>query len=293
MDQKIIDLYDGYIHGMMSRRDFIDRAATLVGSIAAAAALLPLLSSDYAKAETIPANDPRLANDKISFDTAKGKVTAYLSRPKAKGKRPAVIVIHQDKGVNPHIEDVTRRLGAEGFLALAPDMLAPYGGTPASEEEALNIFRTKLDRDDLTIPLATIAFLKTHPESTGKVGVVGFCFGGGVADRMALNSPDLGAAVAYYGTPPADYKSKVQNITAPLLLHYGALDTRVDATIPDWEAALKANNKKYQLYMYDGANHAFNDDTNGPRYNKAAADLAWSRTIPFLKENLGAPPNAA
>lgn len=293
MDQKIIDLYDGYIHGQMSRRDFIDRAAALVGSTAVAAGLLPLLSSDYAKAETIPATDPRLASERISYDTPKGKVSAYLSRPKAKGKRPAVIVIHQDKGLNPHIEDVARRLGAEGFLALAPDLLAPYGGTPASEDEALNLFRTKLDREDLAIPLATIALLKTHPESTGKVGAVGFCFGGGVVDRMALNSPDLAAAVAYYGTPPADYKTKVKDIKAPLLLHYGALDTRVDATIPDWEAALKANNKKYQIYMYEGANHAFNDDTAGPRYNKAAADLAWSRTLPFLKEHLGAPPNAA
>jgi carboxymethylenebutenolidase len=293
MDQKIIDLYDGYIHGQMSRRDFIDRAAALVGSAAVAAGLLPLLSSDYARAETIPATDPRLASERISYDTPRGKVSAYLSRPKAKGKRPAVIVIHQDKGLNPHIEDVARRLAAEGFLALAPDLLAPYGGTPANEEEALNLFRTKLDREDLAIPLATIALLKTHPESTGKVGGVGFCFGGGVVDRMALNSPDLDAAVAYYGTPPADYKSKVNDIKAPLLLHYAALDTRVGATIPDWEAALKASNKKYQLYMYEGANHAFNDDTAGPRYNKAAADLAWSRTLPFFKEHLGAPPNGA
>ena len=293
MDQKIIDLYDGYIHGQMSRRDFIDRAAALVGSAAVAAGLLPLLSSDYARAETIPATDPRLASERISYDTPRGKVSAYLSRPKAKGKRPAVIVIHQDKGLNPHIEDVARRLAAEGFLALAPDLLAPYGGTPANEEEALNLFRTKLDREDLAIPLATIALLKTHPESTGKVGAAGFCFGGGVVDRMALNSPDLDAAVAYYGTPPADYKTKVNDIKAPLLLHYAALDTRVGATIPDWEAALKASNKKYQLYMYEGANHAFNDDTAGPRYNKAAADLAWSRTLPFFKEHLGAPPNGA
>ncbi len=293
MDQKIVDLYDGYIHGQMSRRDFVDRAAKLVGSSAAAAALLPLLSSDYAKAETIAADDPRLASEKISYESPRGKVAAYLSRPKAKGKRPAVIVIHQDKGLNPHIEDVARRLGALGFLALAPDLLSPFGGTPASEEAALDLFRRKLDREDLAIPLATIAFMKSHPECTGKVGAVGFCFGGGVVDRMALNSPDLGAAVPYYGTPPADYKQKVQNIKAPLLMHYGALDTRVDATIPDWEAALKANNKKYQIYIYETANHAFNDDTAGPRYNKAAADLAWSRTVPFLKDNLGAPPNAA
>jgi carboxymethylenebutenolidase len=291
MDQRIIDLYDGLTHGLTSRREFIDRAALITGSTATAAALIPLLQCDYALAETVPASDPRLASERISYDTPKGKVTGYLSRPKAKGKRPAVVVIHQNRGLNPHIEDVTRRFAVAGFLALAPDLLSPLGGTPAKEEDQLALF-SKIDRTDPTIGVATVSLLKSHPESTGKVGVVGFCFGGGMVDLIAMNSPELAAAVAYYGPIPAD-KSKVKDIKAPLLLHYAGLDTRLDAGIPDWEAALKANNKKYTIYMYEGANHAFNDDTAGPRYDKAAADLAWGRTLAFFKEHLGVPPNAA
>jgi carboxymethylenebutenolidase len=291
MDQRIINLFDGLTHGLINRREFLDRAAEIVGSTVAAAALLPLLRCDYATAATIAVDDPRLANEKISFDTPKGKVAAYLSRPKARGKRPAIVVIHQNRGLNPHIEDVTRRLAVEGFLALAPDLLSPVGGTPADEEQQLAAF-SKIDRNDPTIGVATVSFLKAHPESTGKVGIVGFCFGGGMVDLVAMNSPELNAAVAYYGPVPAD-KSKVKDIKAPLLLHYAGLDTRVNEGIPAWEEALKANNKKYTLYMYEGANHAFNDDTAGPRYNKATADLAWGRTLAFFKENLGAPPSPA
>jgi carboxymethylenebutenolidase len=291
VDQRIIDLYDGLTHGLCSRREFIDRASEIVGSAAAAAALIPLLQCDYAKAETVSASDPRLASEKIGYDTPKGKVTGYLSRPKAKGKRPAIIVIHQNRGLNPHIEDVVRRFAVEGFLALAPDLLSPLGGTPAKEEDQLALF-SKIDRNDPAIGVATVSFLKSHPESTGKVGIVGFCFGGGMVDLVAMNSPDLSAAVAYYGPIPAD-KSKVKDIRAPLLLHYAGLDARLNEGIPAWEEALKANNKKYTLYRYEGANHAFNDDTAGPRYNKAAADLAWGRTLAFFKEHLGAPPNAA
>jgi carboxymethylenebutenolidase len=292
MDQKIIDLYDRFTHGFISRRDFLDRATEIVGSAAAATALLPLLRCDYAKAETIPANDPRLASEMVTYDTPAGKVSGYLSRPKEKGKRPAVVVIHQNRGLNPHIQDVVRRFGAEGFLALGLDLLSPFGGTPPDDEQAGKLFAEKINREDVTIPVATVSFLKSHAESTGKVGAVGFCFGGGVIDRLAMNSPDLDAGVAYYGPIPAD-KSKVKDIKGPLLLHYGGLDNNVNAGIPGWEEALKAAGKKYTIYVYDGANHAFNDDTAGPRYNKAAADLAWGRTLAFFKENLGTPPKSS
>ena len=291
MDQRIIDLYDGLTHGDIDRREFIDRAAKIVGTTAAAAALIPILQCDYAKAATIDPNDARLANEKITYDTPKGKVSGYLSRPKVRGKRPAVVVIHQNRGLNPHIEDVARRLAMEGFLALAPDLLSPLGGTPANEEEQLKLF-SKIDRNDSTIAVATVSFLKAHAESTGKVGAIGFCFGGGMVDLMAMNSPDLDAAVAYYGPVPAD-KSRVKDIRGPLLLHYAGLDVKLNEGIPAWEEALKANNKKYTIHMYEGANHAFNDDTAGPRYHKASADLAWGRTLAFFKENLGTPPNAA
>jgi len=291
MDQRIIDLYDGLTHGYMSRREFIDEAAKIVGTTAAAAALIPLLQCDYAKAATVDPNDARLVNEKITFDTPKGKVAGYLSRPKSRGKRPAIIVIHQNRGVNPHIEDIARRLAMEGFLALAPDLLSPLGGTPANEEEQLKLF-SKIDRNDSTIGVTAASFLKKHAESTGKVGAVGFCFGGGMVDLMAMHSPDLDAAVAFYGPIPAD-KSRVKDINAKLQLHYAGLDVKLNAGIPDWEEALKANKKPYTIYMYEGANHAFNDDTAGPRYNKAAADLAWGRTLAFFKETLGAPPNAA
>jgi carboxymethylenebutenolidase len=291
MDQRIIDLFDGLTHGEITRREFIDRAKALVGTTAAAAALIPVLQNDYAKAATVDPNNGKLANEKITFDTPKGKVSGYLSRPKSMGKRPAVIVIHQNRGLNPHIEDVARRLAMEGFLALAPDLLSPLGGTPANEEEQLKLF-SKIDRNDSTIGVTAVSFLKKHPESTGKVGAVGFCFGGGMVDLMAMHSPELDAAVAYYGPVPAD-KSRVKDINARLLLHYAGLDVKLNEGIPGWEEALKANKKPYTLYMYEGANHAFNDDTAGPRYNKAAADLAWGRTLAFFKETLGAPPNAA
>jgi carboxymethylenebutenolidase len=289
MDQKIIDLYDSFTHGGMNRRQFLDRLAEIAGSSAAAVALLPLLQNDYARAAIVPPDDARLAIDKISYDSKGTAINGYLARPKEMGKRPAVIVIHENRGRNPHIEDVARRLALEGFLVLSPDLLSVAGGTPPDDDQARDL-HAKTDKTAmLNAALAAIPFIKSHAESTGKVGAIGFCYGGGVVNSMAVASADLNAGVAYYGAqPPAE---QVASIKAPLLLQYGGLDQRINAGIPAYEAALKAAGKRYTIHIYDNVNHAFNNDT-GDRYNKAAADLAWSRTIAFFKENLGAPGKA-
>ena len=291
MDQKIIDLFDKYTHGQLDRRDFLERLTKLAGSTAAAMAVLPLLQSDWAQAAIVDPKDARLSTERVTFETPKGKISGYLARPKSRGKRPTVLVIHENRGLNPHLEDIARRLAAEGFLAYAVDLLSLVGGTPADEQEALKL-HPKMNVDDAVATLvAAVSFLKKHPESTGKVGAVGFCFGGLMVNRLAASSKELDAGVAYYGRQvPAD---QVKNITAPLLLQYAEKDDGVNAGIAAYEAALKANNKKYTLYMYPGTQHAFNNDLGAARYNKAAADLAWGRTLAFFKETLGAPPNAA
>jgi carboxymethylenebutenolidase len=291
MDQRIINLYDRFTHGGMTRRDFLDRLAELAGSTAAAMALLPLLQNDYAQAAIVAADDNRLAAERISYDAPKGKIAGYLVRLKQKGKRPAVIVIHENRGLNPHIEDVARRLALEGFVAFAPDLLSLVGGTPPSEDQAREL-HPKMNQDDAVAALvAAVPVMKNHVESTGKVGAVGFCFGGLMINRLAASSPQLDAAVAYYGRQvPAD---QVPNIRATLLLHYAENDDPVNSGIPAYEAALKANNKKYTIHTYPGTQHAFNNDTGAARYNKAAADQAWARTIAFFKEQLGVPPRAS
>jgi carboxymethylenebutenolidase len=287
MDQRIIDLYDRFTHGGINRREFLDRLAEIAGSSAAALALLPLLQNDYARAAIVAPNDARLAIETVSYDAAGTRIDGTLARLKSKAKRPAVIVIHENRGLNPHIQDVARRIALEGFLCLAVDMLSPLGGTPADEDKARDMIGT-LNADETARHIAAaVPFLESHAESTGKVGIVGFCWGGGIVNRVAVLAPDLKVGVIYYGLQvPAD---QVAAIHAPLLLHYAGLDQRVNAGIAAYEAALKANNKRYTIYMYANANHAFNNDTSN-RYDKPAADLAWSRTIAFFKENLGAPP---
>ncbi len=290
MDQRIINLYDHFTHGYMSRRDFLDQLTKLAGSAAAAAALLPLLQNNYAQAAIVAADDARLATERVSYDSPKGKINGYLARAAAKGKRPAVIMIHENRGLNPHIQDVARRLALEGFLVLAPDLLSLVGGTPPTDDEARDL-HPKMNREDaIAASVAAVSFMQKHAESTGKVGAVGFCFGGGVINRMATDSPDLVAAVPYYGgQPPAD---KVPAIRAALLLHYAGIDDNTNKGIEAYEAALKANDKKYTLHSYPGAQHSFNNDTSAARYHKEAADLAWGRTVAFFKEQLGAPPRA-
>ena len=291
MDQRIIDLYDHFTHGGMNRRAFLDRLAEIAGSVAAAAALLPLLQNNYAQAAIVADNDARLATERVSYDSPKGKINGYLARPKSKGKRPAVIVIHENRGLHPHIEDIARLFAVEGFLALAPDLLSVAGCTPSDDDKARDLHTKANKADMLEAAIAAVAFMQKHPESTGKVGATGFCFGGGIVNRMAAGSPDLAAAAPYYGEQvPA---AQVPNIKAALLLHYAGNDQRINAGIAAYEEALKANNKKYTIHIYEGAQHAFNNDTGAARYNKVAADLAWQRTLAFFKEQLGAPPRAA
>jgi carboxymethylenebutenolidase len=290
LDQRVINLYDRFTHGGLSRRDFLDQLGRLAGSTAAAVALLPLLQNDYAKAAIIPGNDERLATERVSYDSPKGKINGYLARAKAKGKRPVVLVIHENRGLNPHLEDVARRFAVEGYLAYAVDLLSLVGGTPANEDAARDL-HPKMNQDDAVAALVSaVSFLKSHPESTGKVGAVGFCFGGLMVNRLAASSPELDAGVAYYGRQvPA---AQVPNIKGALLLHYAENDEGVNAGIAAYEEALKANNKKYTKHVYAGAQHAFSNDTGAARYNKAAADLAWARTLAFFQEQLGAPPRA-
>lgn len=284
MDQKIIDLYDEYIHGLLDRREFLKKLSILAGGTAAANALLPFLENSYAKAEVVPKNDPRLNTDDIKYPGATGDVRANLARPKGDEKLPGVIVIHENRGLVPHIEDVTRRVALEGFLAVAPDALSPLGGTPEDPDKAPSMIQTLDNQSNIRNFLAAVRYLMTHPASTAKVGVVGFCWGGGIANQLAVNSPELIAVVPFYGRQPAP--EDVPKIKASLLLHYAGLDEGINRGIPAYEAALKKASTDYRLYMYEGAKHGFFNDTNAERYNKEAAQLAWERTISFFKEKL-------
>jgi carboxymethylenebutenolidase len=286
MRQEIIDLYDDYTHERLDRRVFMDRLAALAGGTAAASALLPLLKNNYAKAAVVAPDDARVVAEQVTFEGADGEIQGYLVQPAdASGPLPGVVVIHENRGLNPHIEDVARRVALEGFVALAPDFLSPLGGTPANEDEAREMIG-QLDRPKtVQNAVAAVAFLKDHDATTDKVGVVGFCWGGAMTNQVAVHSADVAAAVPYYGSQPAS--EDVAKIQAPLLLQYAGIDERINAGIPAYEDALKQAGVDYTIYVYEGANHAFNNDTNEARYNKEAADLAWSRTIEFLKQHLG------
>jgi len=284
MVKKMIDLYDEYIHQLIDRREFLGRLSVLMGSVASATALLSLLENNNARAEVVPKDDPRLTTNRMKYSGATGEVVAYLARPKGDEKIPGVVVIHENGGLVPHIEDVTRRFALEGFLALAPDALTPLGGTPEDPAKTPALIQKLDNQSTLQNYLAAVRYLKTQPGSTGKVGVVGFCWGGGMANQVAVYSPDVLAVVPYYGRQPAS--EDVPKIKASLLLHYAGLDEGINKGIPAYEEALKKASVDYKMYMYEGAQHAFNSDTNAARYNKEAAQLAWQRTISFLKEKL-------
>lgn len=284
VDTKIIDLYNEYTGRLLTRRVFLKKLSILAGGTAAALALLPLLENNHAKAEMVPVNDPRLHTEYIQYPGETGGIRASLARPTGKSKLPGVVVIHENRGLNPHIEDVARRVALEGYIAIAPDALSPLGGTPNDPDEARTLIG-KLDGSSTTKNyIAAVKYLKTHPLSTGKVGCMGFCWGGGVANQIAVNSPDLTVAVPFYGMQPAP--GDVPQIEASLLLHYAGLDKRINEGIEVYEAALKKASVDYKIYMYEGAQHAFFNDTNASRYNREAAQLAWQRTILFFKEKL-------
>lgn len=284
IDQRIIDLFDDFTHSRIERRVFLERLATLTGSVAAAMTILPMLGPNYAHGAITAPDDNRLETKQITFKGASGDVKAYQAKPKGAGKLPAVIVIHENRGINAHIEDVARRMALEGFFVVAIDSLSPLGGTPADGDAARDLF-AKLDKSLATRDLvALVKVLKSSPESNGKVGVIGFCAGGTAVNQLAVHSPELDAAVPYYGTVPASVD--VPKIHAAIMAHYAALDKRVNAGIPAFEEALKKNNKTYTLYIYEGANHSFNSDVSLDRYHKPSADLAWQRTVAFFKQTL-------
>jgi carboxymethylenebutenolidase len=286
LNQEVFDLFDGYVHSKFGRREFLDRVSKYAGGGITAAAILEYLSPKYATAQQVRAGDSRLDSDYIEYESPKGggTIRGLLSTPAGnQEKLPGIVVVHENRGLNPHIEDVSRRAALAGFIALAPDALTPLGGYPGNDDDGRQLQRQR-DRDEMLEDfIAAFEYLKVHPECSGKIGIVGFCFGGGIANMMAVRLPDLRAAVPFYGGQPAE--EDVPKIEAPLLLHYAELDQRVNAGWPAYEAALKKYNKKYTAYIYPGVNHGFHNDTT-PRYDKEAAELAWQRTIDFFNQEL-------
>lgn len=283
MDKKYIDLYEEYRKGNLNRRDFLKKLACLAGGAAAAVSLLPILEKSPIEAQVVSEDDPRLNTEYIYYPGETGEVKAYKASPKGEVKLPAVIVIHENRGLQPHIEDVVRRVALAGFFAIGPDALSPLGGTTKNEDEDRTKMR-ELDSESTEKNfVAAVAYLKTHPKTTGKVGCMGFCWGGGMTNQVAVNSPDLTAAVPFYGRQPEP--EEVSKIKAHMLLHYAGLDERINAGIPVFEEALKAAGIEYKIYMYEKAAHAFFNDT-GSRYDKEAAEMAWKRTIEFFNQKL-------
>jgi carboxymethylenebutenolidase len=284
-DQRLLDLYDQYCHGRIDRRQFISSAGKYAAAGVSATALVEMLLPDYALAQQVKPDDPRIKTETITFDSPQGNgpTKGLLAKPAAGGKRGAVVVVHENRGLNPYVADVARRLAVAGFTALAPDGLSSLGGYPGDDEKGREMQATLDSRKLLMDFIAAFNWLKADPDSNGKVGVVGFCFGGSVANSMAVMLPDLAAAVPYYGSAPK--AEDVPRIKAPLLIHHGELDTRLVEGLPAYEAALKVNGKTYEAFIYPKANHGFHNDTT-PRYDKTQAELSWERTIAFFKKHL-------
>jgi carboxymethylenebutenolidase len=285
--QEVFDLYDDYAHNRLTRRSFVEKLSVYAVGGLTVTSLLSFLMPDYKSALQVEAGDPRLQSDYVQYTSEKGggNIKALLSKPADAGKKlGGIIVVHENRGLNPHIEDVARRAALAGFISIAPDALTPLGGYPGNDDKGREL-QSKRDKNDMLEDfIAAYEYLKQHPDCNGKIGVVGFCFGGWIANMMAVCIPALHAAVPFYGGQPA--ASDVPAIKAPLLLHYAALDTRVNEGWPAYEAALKENNKTYTAYIYPDVNHGFHNDST-PRYDKAAATLAWKRTVEFFTEHLG------
>ncbi|MCU0377325.1 MAG: dienelactone hydrolase family protein [Bacteroidales bacterium] len=283
MSEKMNELYDDFRAGKVDRREFMKKLAIITGGTAAAVFVFPEQNS--ADASPVESDVTELVNEFITYPGETGEMRAYLSVPKGKKKLPAVIVIHENRGLVPHIQDVNRRMAEEGFLALAPDALSPLGGTPEDMDKGRTMIG-QLDRDK-TIKnfVAAVKYLKTHPRSSGMVGCTGFCWGGAMTNQVAVNAPELNAAAPYYGSTPAP--EDVPKIKAPVMAHYAGNDERINAGIPAFEEALKKAGIEYQIFIYEGTEHGFNNDTNTDRYNKEAADLAWGRTVKFFREKMG------
>ena len=282
MKQEIINLYDEYTHKPLSRTEFIKKLVALTGSMAAAMAILPLIEVNYAHAAVTPQDD--LFIETISYPGVPGPMSAYVARPKEAKKYAAVIIIHENRGLNAHIEDVARRAARAGYLAIAPNALSALGVTPATEDEARTKFQELKPENNLQNFINVFDYLKTRTDHNGNTGCVGFCWGGAMSNNLAVNVPSLKAAVAFYGRQPL--ADDVAKIKAAVQLHYGGLDERINAGIPAYEEALKKNNITYELYQYEGVNHAFHNDTAPTRYNEAAAKLAWGRTLEFFGKYL-------
>ncbi|GGW22011.1 dienelactone hydrolase family protein [Arenibacter certesii] len=283
--QEVFDLYDDYAHNRVNRRLFLDKLATYAIGGLTVGALLSFISPDYVKKIQIKKDDARLGSGYITYSSPKGggEIKALLSKPaEIQGKLPGIVVVHENRGLNPYIEDVGRRAAVAGFISIAPDALTPLGGYPGNDDEGREL-QQKRNRDEMLHDfIAAFDYLKAHPDCTGKVGVVGFCFGGWVSNMMAVAIADLSAAVPFYGGPPTE---GVEKIKAPLLLHFAELDKRVNEGWPDYEQALKKHNKEYTAYIYPNVNHGFHNDTT-PRYDRDAAELAWNRTIDFFRDKL-------
>lgn len=282
MDQKIINLYDEYTHSGYSRKEFIKKLAILTGSTAIALTVLPLLENNYASAATVAEDSLTIEN--ITYKGADGNIKGVLAKPKDKNNLGAVVVIHENRGLNPHIIEVTKRLAAEGFIALGIDALSSLGGTPADEDKGRELIGQLNPQTNLQNYLKGLDYLRTRKDGNGKVGCIGFCWGGAMSNELAVNDPKLLAAIAYYGKQAKT--EDVPKIKANLMLHYGGLDERINAGIPEFEKALKENHINYELFIYEGVNHAFNNDTSPTRYDEAAAKLAWKRSVNLLKSKL-------